>query len=299
MKRKNRNILFDDIKKQRRDNIIKVLIGILALVIISGLVIFLLSLNKEKPMPKDDFDANYIDPKFEVLTLKTISDFEKPTMNYNNYVNNGTFFGYFYKNNKIDLTALPDSLKVTITINKMFDCVNKDNKESCGIKIKDNTYQTSDKEVSKYAKLIFGEQIKIEHQTVEMPYGNIYNVVYSDNVYTFKQTPDVVSLPFKSYIDQQLNLVVENEQAILTKTISYVEEHKTNGQLTGYKAYSTNEKNQLLFLNLTDINTINDITADVKNKLKTANGYKYKVIFTKKIDGTYTFHQFELIPNQE
>lgn len=291
-KRRTKTIIYDDEKKIRNDKILMI-VGLILAVAVLGTCVYLVISYLNKPKTNDGFDAKYVDPRFELLTLKTITEFEKPTYNYYNYLNNKTFLGYFYKNDKLERATLTDSIKILTTLNRMFDCVNKSNQPSCGIKITYDGYKTSDKEVLKYAKLIYGNDITINQQSINIPYGSIENIKFEDNTYTFSQIADNVRKSLMTYIDQEISVKVENNQAIVIKTFGYVEEQRLNNKLSGYIVYSSDDKTEIIFSVKRNFETTEDIRLDVKEKLLNNNAPKVKIIFDRQDDGTFIFKQID------
>ncbi len=291
-KRRTKTIIYDDEKKIRNDKILMI-VGLILAVAVLGTCVYLVISYLNKPKTNDGFDAKYVDPRFELLTLKTITEFEKPTYNYYNYLNNKTFLGYFYKNDKLERATLTNSIKILTTLNRMFDCVNKSNQPSCGIKITYDGYKTSDKEVLKYAKLIYGNDITINQQSINIPYGSIENIKFEDNTYTFSQIADNVRKSLMTYIDQEISVKVENNQAIVIKTFGYVEEQRLNNKLSGYIVYSSDDKTEIIFSVKRNFETTEDIRLDVKEKLLNNNAPKVKIIFDRQDDGTFIFKQID------
>ena len=291
-KRRTKTIIYDDEKKIRNDKILMI-VGLILAVAVLGTCVYLVISYLNKPKTNDGFDAKYVDSRFELLTLKTITEFEKPTYNYYNYLNNKTFLGYFYKNDKLERATLTNSIKILTTLNRMFDCVNKSNQPSCGIKITYDGYKTSDKEVLKYAKLIYGNDITINQQSINIPYGSIENIKFEDNTYTFSQIADNVRKSLMTYIDQEISVKVENNQAIVIKTFGYVEEQRLNNKLSGYIVYSSDDKTEIIFSVKRNFETTEDIRLDVKEKLLNNNAPKVKIIFDRQDDGTFIFKQID------
>lgn len=292
-KRKEKTIVFDDIKKKRKDKLTLIFLAVIAVIALGVGIYFLVNFLKKPPAPSDGFDAHYIDPKFELLTLKSLIEFESPTFNYNNYRGNKTFFAYFYKSGKIERSSMADTIKIVTTINRMFDCVNKSNEDACGIKKIETGYKTSNKEVLKYAKLLYGPSVTINHQTVNIPYGNVTNINYLEDNYTFEQIKDNTYNSLLSYIDQEVSLKVENNQAILIKAVGYVEERRANYKLSGYSVYTNDEKTNELYKKDNHYETSLDIVNEVRKNLVSKNAPMYKLIFDRQSDGTYIFKQIE------
>lgn len=292
MSKKRRNIIHDDIKREKRGSFIKIFLIFIILPVIIFTGYYFISQKVEETI----IEREYIDNRFEMFTTKNIIDFEKPTTDLIYYNKDKNFYGYFYKEDKISVDKLNDSVKIISTIDRMFNCVKlNDGKDACGIKAINYGYQVPTTEVLKYAKLMYGDNLELKHQSVEFPYGSINNLKLTQNYYTFNQAKDDINNVINNYISILDSIKEENKQIILTKYVIFVESEKINGKLNGYAAYTNREKTTVLFTNHSKNFNMNEMILDIEKQIKNIEAPKYKVFFDKQRDGSLTFRQIELV----
>jgi len=288
---KGRNIIYDDQKRDIRNKLFMILLIVFVISLLGFIVYFFAFGNNNS-----NVDKNYIDSRFDLLTLKSIETFENPTYSLNRYLEDDTYFGYFYKQEKLTFESLNNEIKIISTIDKMLDCVKvNEGKDACGIEVTFNGYSVHKDEVIKYAKLIYGNKVSIMHQSVKYPYGSIDDLKYFDNHYNFVQNKVDLSNSTSTYLSLVEKVDNLDNQIILTKKVIYIDEFRINGLIKGYFAYGSHEKKDSLFSNESNINNYNEMITDAKKQMNSVEVPKYKITFSKNNDGSFVFNQIEPI----
>ena len=272
--RKSRNILYDDERKIRNRKILLITMSIILLCVIA-VTAYLITSRIDNNKPQEE--TVKIDDRFIKLTLKSIIDFEKPTKNYLNYQDNSVALGYFYKNQKLTNDKLSKDIIIASTINRMFECTFINGQlPACEIsrsQNKDYEFQVLQRDVLRYAKLLYGENIYAEK-----------NLYYFNSKNQFGINDEV-----KSYYDYVNTVSQDNNQAIVNKSVVYIEEIVNNRVISGVKIYRYDDKKELLKTIDAKINNYKTMYESVDNYLKSNESPKYKLIYQKNEDGTFYF----------
>lgn len=293
-KRKSKNILYDDIKRDLRQKIIKYGSIIVILGIIISLAYYFIFGNKNK------INYKVIDDKFERITLQNVSDFEKPTLNSLLYEKNNSSLGYFYHQDFLQVNGLPAEIKILSTINEMYKCFEKTMADNaCGIKISNtpkSKYMVNRKVVLNYAKLLYGPDVQYFDTSSSVQYGNIINLNFIKDDYYFDVTNQAVNFNgIKEYRYKIQSFENKDKEVIIIKTVVYVEEAAINNKVLSYSFYNLSNKEKTIHTEKDNPSKdkldiyLNDVFT--KRDLLT-----FKFTYTKQEDGSLTFKQVEKIP---
>ena len=289
--RKSRNILYDDERKIRNRKILLITMSIILLCVIA-VTAYLITSRIDNNKPQEE--TVKIDDRFIKLTLKSIIDFEKPTKNYLNYQDNSVALGYFYKNQKLTNDKLSKDIIIASTINRMFECTFINGQlPACEIsrsQNKDYEFQVLQRDVLRYAKLLYGENITYKNQSLDITYGNVEKIYAEKNLYYFNSKNQFgINDEVKSYYDYVNTVSQDNNQAIVNKSVVYIEEIVNNRVISGVKIYRYDDKKELLKTIDAKINNYKTMYESVDNYLKSNESPKYKLIYQKNEDGTFYF----------